>query len=134
MPDIDRQILLDPQNTDMGMRCERLLYMASRAQMMAETILPALEQGRTVISDRFVSSTLAYQLGGDGLTAGLDAWDGHAVDTVGPVLRERYVEVGTACGGHRLHRLRDRPRPTPQVSCAAVRAARASSSPSLPER
>ena len=64
-----RQILLDPQNTDMGMRCEMLLYMASRAQMMAETILPALEQGRTVISDRFVSSTLAYQLGGDGLTA-----------------------------------------------------------------
>jgi len=46
-----------------------LLYMAARAQMMAETVLPALEAGKTVISDRFVSSTLAYQLGGDGLTA-----------------------------------------------------------------
>jgi dTMP kinase len=64
-----REILLNPQNTDMGMRCEMLLYMASRAQMMMEKILPALEEGKVVISDRFVSSTLAYQLGGDGLTA-----------------------------------------------------------------
>ena len=57
--------------------------------------------------------------------AGLDAWDGTATGTVGPVLQERYVEVGKACGSHRLYRLRDRPRPKPQVSCAAVRAARA---------
>src|SRR5215211_760427 len=64
-----REILLNPTNTDMGMRCEMLLYMASRAQMMVETILPALDEGKIVISDRFVSSTLAYQLGGDGLTA-----------------------------------------------------------------
>jgi dTMP kinase len=64
-----REILLNPQNTDMGMRCEMLLYMASRAQMLVEKILPALEQKQVVISDRFVSSTLAYQLGGDGLTA-----------------------------------------------------------------
>jgi dTMP kinase len=63
-----RQILLDPENTDMGMRCEMLLYMAARAQMMWETIRPAREAGRPVISDRFVSSTLAYQLGGDGIT------------------------------------------------------------------
>jgi dTMP kinase len=53
----------------MDMRCEMLLYMASRAQMMTEKILPALKEGQVVISDRFVSSTLAYQLGGDGLTA-----------------------------------------------------------------
>ena len=64
-----REILLNPTNTDMGMRCEMLLYMASRAQMMVEKILPALEEGKVVVSDRFVSSTLAYQLGGDGLTA-----------------------------------------------------------------
>jgi dTMP kinase len=64
-----RQILLNPENTDMAMRCEMLLYMASRAQMMVESIQPALEQGMVVISDRFVSSTLAYQLGGDGITA-----------------------------------------------------------------
>jgi dTMP kinase len=64
-----RKILLDPENTDMNMRCEMLLYMAARAQMMTELILPALKDGKVVISDRFVSSTLAYQLGGDGLTA-----------------------------------------------------------------
>jgi dTMP kinase len=64
-----RKILLDPSNKDMAMRCEMLLYMASRAQMMVETILPALKDGNIVISDRFVSSTLAYQLGGDGITA-----------------------------------------------------------------
>jgi dTMP kinase len=64
-----RAILLDPANAEMAMRCEMLLYMAARAQMMAQTILPALEAGKLVICDRFVSSTLAYQLGGDGLTA-----------------------------------------------------------------
>jgi dTMP kinase len=67
--DMVRAVLLNPENTDMGMRCEMLLYMASRAQMMVEKILPALNEGKVVISDRFVSSTLAYQLGGDGLTA-----------------------------------------------------------------
>jgi dTMP kinase len=64
-----RKLLLNPENTDMGMRCEMLLYMAARAQMMSEKIRPALDAGQVVISDRFVSSTLAYQLGGDGLTA-----------------------------------------------------------------
>ncbi len=64
-----RSILLNPDHTEMAMRCEMLLYMAARAQMMAQTICPALEAGKVVISDRFISSTLAYQLGGDGLTA-----------------------------------------------------------------
>src|SRR5689334_2196066 len=64
-----RAILLDPGHTEMSMRCEMLLYMSARAQMMSEIILPALARGRTVLCDRFVSSTLAYQLGGDGLTA-----------------------------------------------------------------
>ena len=63
-----RAILLDPAHAEMNMRCEMLLYMAARAQMMGEVILPALGQGKTVLCDRFVSSTLAYQLGGDGLT------------------------------------------------------------------
>jgi dTMP kinase len=64
-----RGILLNPEHTEMGMRCEMLLYMAARAQMMVEKILPVLQQGHAVVSDRFVSSTLAYQLGGDGITA-----------------------------------------------------------------
>jgi dTMP kinase len=64
-----RTILLNPEHIEIAMRCEMLLYMAARAQLMAESILPALKEGQVVISDRFVSSTLAYQLGGDGLTA-----------------------------------------------------------------
>lgn len=64
-----RAILLDPAHAEMSMRCEMLLYMSARAQMMAETIAPALDAGAVVVCDRFVSSTLAYQLGGDGLTA-----------------------------------------------------------------
>jgi dTMP kinase len=64
-----RSILLNASNTDMVMRTEMLLYMAARAQLMSELIAPALEKGRLVICDRFVSSTLAYQLDGDALTA-----------------------------------------------------------------
>jgi dTMP kinase len=64
-----RGILLNPDHDEIAMRCEMLLYMAARAQMMAAVIQPALDSGKIVISDRFVSSTLSYQLGGDGLTA-----------------------------------------------------------------
>src|SRR5262245_18762918 len=64
-----RAILLNPDHDEMAMRTEMLLYMSARAQMMQELILPALAENKTVICDRFVSSTLAYQLGGDGITA-----------------------------------------------------------------
>jgi dTMP kinase len=64
-----RAILLNPEHQEMGMRCEMLLYMAARAQMMKQIIQPAIDAGTVVICDRFISSTLAYQLGGDGLTA-----------------------------------------------------------------
>src|SRR5438445_6567296 len=60
-----RAILLDPNHQEMSMRCEMLLYMSARAQMMAEIILPALRDEKVVLCDRFVSSTLAYQVGGE---------------------------------------------------------------------
>ena len=63
-----RGLLLDPANDAMAMRCEMLLYMAARAQLVVERIRPALDAGGMVVADRFVSSTLAYQLGGDGLS------------------------------------------------------------------
>ncbi len=56
-----RQILLDPVHDQMDLRCEMMLYMASRAQLVAERIQPALGAGQLVMADRFVSSTLAYQ-------------------------------------------------------------------------
>ena len=66
-----RAILLDPKNDPMTVRCEMLLYMASRAQLLEERIRPALTAGHLVLSDRFVSSTLAYQ----GTAGGIDRDD-----------------------------------------------------------
>ena len=62
-----RALLLDPANSEMVTRCEMLLYMASRAQLMEERILPALARGAFVLADRFISSTLAYQGSAGGL-------------------------------------------------------------------
>jgi dTMP kinase len=62
-----RAILLDPIHAEMAMNCEMLLYMASRAQLMQERILPALAAGHLVLGDRFTSSTLAYQGSAGGL-------------------------------------------------------------------
>ncbi len=56
-----REVLLDPVHGDMTVRCEMLLYMASRAQLVERVIRPAIARGATVVADRFVSSTLAYQ-------------------------------------------------------------------------
>jgi len=56
-----RDVLLDPTLGEMVSRCEMLLYMASRAQLMEERVLPALARGAFVLADRFISSTLAYQ-------------------------------------------------------------------------
>ncbi|MCC6580788.1 MAG: dTMP kinase [Phycisphaeraceae bacterium] len=56
-----RTILLDPANDDMDLRCEMLLYMASRAQLTAQRIEPAMREGKLVLADRFISSTMAYQ-------------------------------------------------------------------------
>ena len=56
-----REVLLDPIHADMTVRTEMLLYMASRAQLVERVIRPAVARGATVVADRFVSSTLAYQ-------------------------------------------------------------------------
>ncbi|MCI0630431.1 MAG: dTMP kinase [Phycisphaerales bacterium] len=63
-----REILLNPANAEMSLRCEMMLYMASRAQLLEETIRPALERRELVLADRFISSTLAYQGTAGGMT------------------------------------------------------------------
>ncbi len=56
-----RAALLDPRNTAMDATAELLLYEASRAQLVAEVIRPALDAGHVVLCDRFSDSTTAYQ-------------------------------------------------------------------------
>jgi dTMP kinase len=56
-----RSVILDKNNTQMDGRTEALLYAASRRQHLVEKVIPALEQGKIVLCDRFVDSSLAYQ-------------------------------------------------------------------------
>lgn len=56
-----RDIILDNNNTEMAYTTEALLYAASRAQHVAQTIKPNLEQGKIVISERYVYSSIVYQ-------------------------------------------------------------------------
>jgi dTMP kinase len=56
-----RELILNPENTEMDIRTEALLYAAGRRQHLIEKIIPALEAGKVVICDRFVDSSLAYQ-------------------------------------------------------------------------
>ncbi|KLH96132.1 dTMP kinase [Brevibacillus formosus] len=56
-----REIILNPAHTQMDERTEALLYAAARGQHLAEKVLPALEEGKLVLCDRFIDSSLAYQ-------------------------------------------------------------------------
>ena len=56
-----RNILLDPENSEMVARTEAFLYASARAQHVEELIVPAINEGKDVLCDRFVDSTLAYQ-------------------------------------------------------------------------
>jgi dTMP kinase len=56
-----RKVILDKSNTAMDSRTEALLYAAARRQHLVEKVLPALEEGKLVLCDRFIDSSLAYQ-------------------------------------------------------------------------
>lgn len=56
-----REILLNGKNTEMTDECEALLYAAARVQHLADRVQPALEEGKLVICDRYVDSSIAYQ-------------------------------------------------------------------------
>ncbi|MBR0130731.1 MAG: dTMP kinase [Firmicutes bacterium] len=66
-----RCIILDPENSEMSASCEALLYAASRAQLIDQLIRPAVEEGRIVLCDRFVDSSIAYQAYARGLGEGV---------------------------------------------------------------
>src|SRR5579862_3516076 len=73
-----RRVLLDARNQDLRPNAELLLYYASRAQNVDESIRPALADGRIVVCDRFTDSTLAYQ----GYARGLGAETVRALDRI----------------------------------------------------
>nr|WP_263323959.1 dTMP kinase [Neobacillus sp. Marseille-Q6967] len=56
-----RRVILDKSNTKMDPRTEAMLYAAARRQHLMEKVKPALDEGRVVLCDRFVDSSLAYQ-------------------------------------------------------------------------
>ena len=66
-----RGVILDKGNTAMDPRTEALLYAASRRQHLVEKVWPALKEGKLVLCDRYLDSSLAYQGGARNL--GIDA-------------------------------------------------------------
>jgi len=56
-----RAVILDNDNQEMDNMCEALLYAAARAQLIKEVIKPAIAQGKVVLCDRFVYSSIVYQ-------------------------------------------------------------------------
>ena len=100
-----RNIILDPKNTMMDPKTEALLYAASRRQHLVERVLPAMAQGKIVICERFIDSSLAYQ--GFGRQLGFEEVLGinlFATDNVYPDLTI-YLDIDEAVG---LSRLKDR--------------------------
>jgi dTMP kinase len=73
-----RRVLLDAKNQEMFPTTELLLMFACRAQNVDQWILPALGEGRIVLSDRFTDSTLVYQ----GIARGLGAEIVYEVDRI----------------------------------------------------
>ena len=62
-----REILLNGKNAEMTDACEALLYAAARAQHLSDRVEPALQDGKLVVCDRYVDSSLAYQAYARGL-------------------------------------------------------------------
>ncbi len=96
-----RKIVLD-KNNKMNSFVEMLLYMASRAILVKEVILPAFKEGKIVICDRFLDATLAYQ----GYAGGVDI---NLINTIGEYVTSGitpgftiYLDIDTKTGLKRL--------------------------------
>jgi len=103
-----RKVLLDADHDGMTVGTELLLYMACRAQLVHEVIDPALAEGRIVLADRFLTSTIVYQ----GIAGGMGA-DGVRTlyrETCGETLPDLVVvlDVDAEAGLARLEETFDR--------------------------
>lgn len=103
-----REVLLDVRNTAMGDQCETLLYMAARAQLVEEAILPALSEGKVILCDRFLDSTIAYQGYGNGISIDFIKRVGHfATQGIKPDLTF-FFDIDAQKGLSRIKREKDR--------------------------
>ncbi|MEH7093629.1 dTMP kinase [Neobacillus vireti] len=103
-----RKVILDKENTAMDPRTEALLYAAARRQHLIEKVKPALHEGKVVLCDRFVDSSLAYQGYARGL--GLDevyAINQFAIEDLSPELTI-YFDIEPELGMKRINRNKGR--------------------------
>jgi len=77
-----RELLLDRHDLEIHRRSEMLLYMAARSQLVEQVIRPALEGGKTVVSDRYLLANVVYQGHGGGLDVDV-LWEVGRVATAG---------------------------------------------------
>ncbi len=102
------RLLLDPKRGGMAARAELFLYLADRAQHVDEIILPALNQGKLVVTSRYADATVAYQAYGRGLPLGeILAADELAAGGLVPDLTV-LLDVDPAAGLKRLRGKTDR--------------------------
>lgn len=99
-----RELILNPENTEMDVRTEALLYAAGRRQHLVEKVIPALTDGKIVICDRFVDSSLAYQ----GVARGIGveqvaAINQFATENISPDVT-LYLDIEAAIGLERIHK------------------------------
>lgn len=98
-----RAVILDPKNTAMDARTEALLYAASRRQHLVEKVLPAINDGKIVICERFVYSSLAYQGKARGIGyEGVKAINDFAIEGCKPDITI-YLDVDEETGQSRIN-------------------------------
>lgn len=103
-----RKIILDPANTAMDHKTELLLFIAARRQHLVEKVLPPLQEGKMVIIDRFIDSSVAYQGHGRGLDiADIDWLNRYATDGFKPDLT-LYFDIDAEEGLARIARNAER--------------------------
>lgn len=103
-----RQLLLEGDESRWGAQAEALLFAAARADHVHKTIRPALDEGRWVLSDRFIDSSLAYQGGAGGL--GIEAVRAINAFGIGETFPERTLVLLLEEGQNRaLERDQDEP-------------------------
>ncbi|QOR66690.1 dTMP kinase [Cytobacillus suaedae] len=103
-----RSVILDKMNTTMDGRTEALLYAAARRQHLVEKVIPALKEGKVVLCDRFIDSSLAYQGHARGL--GIEevlSINEFAIDQVMPSLTLLF-KISPEKGMERIYKNEDR--------------------------